>query len=156
MTTDEIIASLKAFAQSRVDIVAVYLFGSRARGDAVSHSDTDVAILFYPGTLTNGHDELRFAGEIMDVLNTDAVDALVLNKLPVSFQFGITATGTLIHVNDEKARIEWEVNMLGHYYDIRPFHKIYDLAYLERLKERLTHDQRREYEHTLAALALAN
>ena len=39
-------AELAAFAASEPRILALYLFGSRASGDATEHSDVDVGVLF--------------------------------------------------------------------------------------------------------------
>ena len=156
MDTEEIVARLKEFAQAHNEIVAIYLFGSRARGDAVAGSDVDVAILLHPSIPATFDDELRWSNMVMDALHTDAVDALLLDRLPPAFQFRITSEGRVVHSNDEMQRIDWEAGMLSRYYDVRPFHKIYDRSYLEWLKERFTDDQRREYERALETFARAN
>jgi predicted nucleotidyltransferase len=45
-STPALEAELAAFAASDPRILALYLFGSRARGDATEHSDVDVGVLF--------------------------------------------------------------------------------------------------------------
>jgi predicted nucleotidyltransferase len=47
---------IRAFAQDEPDLIAVYLFGSRASGGAHRHSDVNVAVLL-PADLTR---EARF------------------------------------------------------------------------------------------------
>ena len=43
--TEAIVASLLAFAQTRPELVALYLYGSHATGTARRDSDIDVAVL---------------------------------------------------------------------------------------------------------------
>jgi predicted nucleotidyltransferase len=48
VSPSDLAAELAAFAASDPRILALYLFGSRARGSATEESDVDVAVLFAP------------------------------------------------------------------------------------------------------------
>ena len=153
MDLDKLTSQLKAFAQDRAEIIAIYLFGSQAKDRTRPDSDVDLAVLVRP----EGQDlfdlELKLDSQISRLECEHQVEVLVLNRAPVTMQFEIVSTGRLLHSKDENFRTDWEVSMLNRYYDVRPLHKAYDRAYIQRFKESFTDAQRREYERTLATLA---
>ncbi len=153
MNTEDIVARLKAFAQTHTDIVAIYLFGSQASGHARRDSDVDLAVLLRPGDRNLFDLELKLDVEISKQVSDRETEVIVLNRVPLPLQFEIISTGRLLHSNDEKLRTDWEVSMLGDYWDIRPFLREYDRATFKRLKERFTDDQWREYYRARASLA---
>ena len=80
---------------SRTDVMAVYLFGSTARGTARAGSDIDVAVLFDappPGTLSGPRFVIE--GELERALGTP-VDLVVLNDAPVDLRTRVLRAGTL-------------------------------------------------------------
>ena len=156
MDLEKLTAHLKSFAQGRTDIVAIYLFGSQAQGYARRDSDVDLAVLARP----EGQDffdlELKLNTQMNRLEREHEIEALVLNRAPTAWQFEVVSTGRLLVSKDENFRTDWEVGMLNRYYDVRPLHKAYDRAYLQRFKESFTDAQHREYERTLEALARAH
>jgi predicted nucleotidyltransferase len=84
------------FAQdSRV--LGVWLFGSLADGYATPRSDIDLAVLF--DRELDLRDELDFEVAVSQVLGTDDVDVINLNRANLSFRFRAVA-GKLLYERD--------------------------------------------------------
>ncbi|MBI2802008.1 MAG: nucleotidyltransferase domain-containing protein [Gammaproteobacteria bacterium] len=121
MTTNEILESLKrTLSGADRDIVCAYLYGSRARGEARSTSDVDVAVLFDqhpPPTL----DGLRFdlTSRLENTLRVP-VDLLVLNAAPADLVHRVLRDGIVIVENDRAARVRFEVSARNSYFDLLP------------------------------------
>lgn len=97
------------------DIVAVYVFGSRARGRGRRDSDLDIALLLPPGADVDVSRRIALAGDLRDIADCvvdlsalDAVDATVLTK-------EVVTTGSLLYTNDEAAVALFEMRALREY-----------------------------------------
>lgn len=106
--------------EGRADVVAVYLFGSHARGDARPNSDVDVAVLFAsrpPSTL----DAPRFVleGELERTLGKP-VDLIVLNDAPVDLRIRVLRDGMLLVDRVPERRIAFEVRTRNEAFDLEP------------------------------------
>ena len=90
--TDEITQKLKDYFKKRDDVVMAFLFGSRAGGSTRAISDWDIAVYFTPEKEyieweERGREyqqEDRVWSDCMEILQTDNVDLLVLNRAPSS------------------------------------------------------------------------
>lgn len=105
---------------SRTDVMAVYLFGSTARGTARAGSDIDVAVLFDappPGTLSGPRFVIE--GELERALGTP-VDLVVLNDAPVDLRTRVLRDGRLLVERDRPARIAFEVRTRNEAFDLEP------------------------------------
>lgn len=144
-------ADLIAYLEQKKEIVAVYLFGSQARGTADALSDIDMAILLRDGQsqgqLWAFEDHLAVA--VSDLLRTSNVDLVILNTAPLAFQFEAIATGELLLSNDEAARTDFEVAVMTRYWDFKKYEEEYDRYLLIRIKERFNNAERQEYHTTL-------
>lgn len=88
----EKIEKLKEYFAKRDDVVMAFLFGSQAEGSARQDSDWDVAVYFTPTVERVEWEEQnreypeedRVWGDCMDILKTDTVDCIVLNRAPAS------------------------------------------------------------------------
>jgi uncharacterized protein len=101
-------------------LVCAYLFGSHARGDALSGSDVDVAVLFEedpPRTLDGLH--LDLADDLAGAVGWQ-VDLVVLNRAPVDLIHRILRDGLLLLDLDPAARIRFEVRSRSEYFDLLP------------------------------------
>lgn len=133
------------------EIIAVYLFGSQARGTADTLSDMDVAILLRDGQsrerLWAVEDQLAVA--VSDSLQNSNVDLVILNTAPLTFQFEVIATGELLLSNDEAARTDFEVAVMTRYWDFKKYEEEYDRYLLARIKEHFSDVERQEYHAAL-------
>ena len=105
--------------------VAVYLFGSVARGDAGPDSDVDVGILFAvepPATL----DAPQFAIEAeLERLLGRPVQVVALNRGSADLVHRVLRDGRLVLDRDRSARIRFEVRSRNQYFDMAPIRRLY-------------------------------
>lgn len=147
-----LIALAASFRGRGRNIIAAYLFGSRARGTADALSDVDIAVLLRDGRnsqewLWAVEDEL--AVTVCDLLQSSDVDLVILNSVPLTFQFEIIVTGELLLSNDEAARTDFEVAVMTRYWDFKKYDEEYDHYLLVRIKERFNDVERQEYHAAL-------
>lgn len=119
------------FAKQK-DVVAVYLYGSFAKGATHKHSDIDFGILFNPpiktyyrlGEIINDLSDIGLPAEI-DVrnLNLDDSPVFLMNVLQ----------GQLIYSQDEIFRITFEISAMNEFYDTQ---RLRDISYFY-MKKRL-------------------
>jgi predicted nucleotidyltransferase len=105
--------------------VAVYLFGSVARGEARADSDVDVGILFEqdpPATL----DAPQFAIEAaLEGLLGRAVQVVALNRASSDLVHRVLRDGRIVLERDRSARIRFEVRKRNEYFDMAPVRRRY-------------------------------
>jgi uncharacterized protein len=101
-------------------IVAVYLFGSRARGTATDRSDVDVAVLYVevPGPGLAGL-SLDLEADIERALGMP-VQVVVLNSAPVDLVHRVLRDGRLLLDRDPGRRIRFEVKARNEFFDLQP------------------------------------
>jgi predicted nucleotidyltransferase len=108
------------FDRRSTGVVAVYLFGSVARGDAHRDSDVDLAVLLRedpPRTL----DGLGL--DLADGLQAELgvpVQVVVLNSAPCDLTHRVLRDGRLLVDRDPSARIRFEVRARNEYFDLKP------------------------------------
>jgi predicted nucleotidyltransferase len=108
------------FDRRSTGAVAVYLFGSVARGDAHRDSDVDLAVLLRedpPRTL----DGLGL--DLADGLQAELgvpVLVVVLNTAPCDLIHRVLRDGRLLVDRDPSARIRFEVRARNEYFDLKP------------------------------------
>jgi len=101
-------------------IKLAYLFGSHARGTAGPLSDYDIAVY------ADSHDEqklgslkLTLIGDISSLLNTDAIDIVMLNTCEQpELKYAIISEGTLLY-EQKPFKMIVEPNILNEYFDFR-------------------------------------
>jgi len=124
--TAAIEARLRAFFhEDPRGAVAVYLFGSVARGDAGPDSDVDIGVLFDanpPATL----DAPQFAVEgELDRLLGRPVQVVALNGASPDLVHRVLRDGRLVLDRDRSARIRFEVRARNEYFDMEPIRRLY-------------------------------
>lgn len=129
-------AGLVAFLATQPDVVAAYLFGSVAKGDATPHSDIDVALL-----LADAHDSVALLYRQLQLM-TDLepyanrkIDVVILNNASSVLQFQVLRYGRRLYEKDRAARIEFEVRAGKIYADLKPMRDFFHQATLRELKE---------------------
>jgi hypothetical protein len=119
------------------DVVVAYLFGSRARGDAVPASDADIAVLLkHDADATYGG--ARYL-ELLDLMTrafrSDAVDLVTLNDAPYLLQHRVIRDGRVFFCRDEAARVTYEARALDAFLDFRYYLDRAGQTTLRQLKE---------------------
>jgi predicted nucleotidyltransferase len=104
----------------RSDVMAVYLFGSTARGTTRAGSDIDVAVLFdAPPPRTLSGPRLALEGDLERALGI-TVDLVVLNDAPVDLRTRVLRDGRLLVERNPSARIAFEVRTRNEAFDLQP------------------------------------
>jgi uncharacterized protein len=119
--TCEIQSTLRSIA-THYEIVALYVFGSRARemsekvrgkdtypGDP--HSDVDIGVQLKPNRHLSAKERVRLAIELEDILNVNRVDLVILSDADPFLALDIIR-GELIYCADADAQAEYELYVL--------------------------------------------
>lgn len=104
---DKELLLLKNFFESRTDILLAFLFGSRSKGTYKESSDWDVAVYFKPEEYAEieseqeYEEEIEICSKIIDILGTDTVDLVVLNRVAPTLFYRILSEGIPITIKDK-------------------------------------------------------
>ncbi|MEO8054723.1 MAG: nucleotidyltransferase domain-containing protein [Acidobacteriota bacterium] len=122
----EVAARLTAALESAPpSVVAAYLFGSVARGEAREGSDVDVAVLFSaPSEPILGNAANRLEGDLERALRRP-VQIVELNRAPADLVHRVLRDGQILLDRDRGARIEFEVRLRNEYFDLEPIRRMY-------------------------------
>ena len=105
--------------------LAVYLYGSVARGQARPDSDVDIGVLFAahpPATL----EAPQFAIEAaLERLLASPVQVVALNRAPADLVHRVLRDGRVVLDRDRAARIRFEVRSRNEYFDLAPIRRLY-------------------------------
>ena len=130
------LAGLMAYLAGQRDILAAYLCGSVARGQANRLSEVDVAVRFAADLDRETIAERQVA--LMARLDRYAdreVQVTALNHAAPSFAYEVIRDGRLLCEHDPPARIAFEVGTLKQYFDLQPMLAAYDRAPAKRIQE---------------------
>lgn len=126
-------ARLKGFFAGRNEVIAAYLFGSRAEGVERPDSDLDVAVLVKgQGESFKYRMELAEALEILTGISTDAV---ILQEAPLLLQFQVFKYGKLIFDRDPSQRSEYQMRFMSRYFDYKRFFDFHSRSLRKSIKE---------------------
>lgn len=84
-------------AERDPDVLAIILFGSRARADAEPRSDVDVCLVLDPGTPAG----LPASRKRLEYLSSGDVDLTIFQQLPLYIRSRILKEGQVVFVRDE-------------------------------------------------------
>ena len=126
MEQDDIVRALReCFESAGLDLAAVYLFGSAARGESGPDSDVDIALLYrHEPPSSFAELPLRLEGHIESTLGRP-VQLVVINGAPLPLVHRILQDGILVREPDRSARISFEVEARRKYLDLLPFLRRY-------------------------------
>lgn len=111
------------FCKQYKEIVAVYMFGSRAEKTHKSQSDVDLAVLLN-NKIAAEFDLLDFIVSLEHMLELP-VDAVVLNRAGEVLKFQVRLNGVLLYESDVRLRKDFEVKSRKYYEDFQYLHKCY-------------------------------
>lgn len=107
---------------------ALWLFGSRARGEADALSDVDLAVLAAgsPSREQLANWELDWIQMANETLGTDEVSLVVINCAPLLLRHRIFHDARLLHAASPEAAADIELATIRAYLDFRPRLEEYD------------------------------
>ncbi len=116
------IDELRTLLSSAPDaVIAVYVFGSVARGTASASSDVDLAVLLLtaPASTLEGR-LLDYEADLERAVGRP-VQIVVLNDAPPDLAHRVLRDGRLVLERDRAARVRFEVRARNVYFDLLPF-----------------------------------
>lgn len=121
----------------QTDVVAIYLFGSRALGVEGEHSDYDYAILT-KSDHTKGDELYELLYEILSsisprTLQNDVIDIVYLHRANLELRQHVVRYGQLIYDVDPMKRLKFEEQTVLLYCDFKPILDRADAAILDSL-----------------------
>lgn len=130
---DPLVASLREALEDHREVLAAYLFGSAARGEAGPLSDVDVGLFLDPGLDDDERFDrrLQLVGVVSEAVGSDDVDVVVLQDVPPRLAHE-AFKGERFLVRDRDAVVDFEVGVTSTVLDRRPYDERYDELYLER------------------------
>jgi predicted nucleotidyltransferase len=112
----KVIEAVQKLAASNKDIAVVWLYGSRSKGTAQSHSDYDFAVAFNHFELNNLDKYLSpniLAMDWCTLLNlpSDKLSVVDINLVPIYLAYNIIETGQLLY-SEGSSRVWLEHNRI--------------------------------------------
>ncbi|NCO67217.1 MAG: hypothetical protein COY75_02770 [Nitrospirae bacterium CG_4_10_14_0_8_um_filter_41_23] len=108
-------------------IIAIYLFGSYAKGKEKAKSDIDLAFVFderfYKEDPFRALQEAELLGSEIGKMMHKAVDVVILNGASLSFAYYTVRNGICLYEIGTVNRILYEVTLDNKYQDFMPFIK---------------------------------
>ncbi len=105
---------LKTYFSSREDVIFAFLFGSQAGKEVLDASDWDIAVYFKPIKAALEWEcqdreypqEHKIWGDCIEILATDNVDLIVLNRIPASIA-ALAVKGLPLSIKDRALYLEF-------------------------------------------------
>lgn len=118
-----------------LDVVALYLFGSRAQGLSGPLSDYDFAVLMNNKGHRRGGEMYNQLYEILSplcprTLKNDMIDIIFLLDTPLELRFHVIRYGKILFDAQPLRRLRFEVETQLLYNDYRPILDMFDKAIL--------------------------
>ena len=107
------------------EAVAVYLYGSQARGTASPGSDIDLGVLLRSAPAPSLHSVARTLEDAVERAVKIPVEVVVLNTAPADLVHRVLRDGKLLLDRDRPARIRFEVQSRNEYFDLAPLRRLY-------------------------------
>ena len=114
---------LEQACHTHEEIIAAYVFGSQATGEAGPRSDVDVAVLLDEDRQQE-FDSLQFIVDLENILERN-VDLVVLNHSGEPIKHQVRRDGRIVFDRDPKRRKHWEIMSTKFYQDVLHLHAIY-------------------------------
>ncbi len=132
------IASAQQQQLRALQVIALYVFGSRAAGNAHELSDYDYAVLLPEGPHRRGGPLYMQLYDILTeisprTLQNDVIDIVFLRHAPLELQSHIIRHGKILFETDAMARANFEAVVTLRYCDYRPILEEMDRIILQSL-----------------------
>ncbi len=119
------------------DVVAAYLFGSQARGEAGPLSDVDLAVWLDPAAERerSWKREIALMGAAGKVLRTTEVQIVILNDAPPLLAHRVLRDGIVLADSDPFHRVRFETDAVIRYLDTIPLREELSRGLRQRMAE---------------------
>ena len=107
----KIIESIK----NHPDVIAIYLFGSYAKGEQSPMSDVDIAVIL-------GNPNPENEAEVGSLISPE-IDVVLFHRLPLHIKFEIFRYGKELFVRDEGKLVEIKLKVMREYLDTYRMYK---------------------------------
>ncbi|MCC7343503.1 MAG: nucleotidyltransferase domain-containing protein [Deltaproteobacteria bacterium] len=114
----DILQKIQTYFSRQEGVIAVLLFGSRAKGRATAGSDVDVAVLYEENHVPDFRAQMNLKEELGRELRAE-VDLAVLNKANPILKHQIFTQGKKILENDSSRTTAFQVRSLFQYDDLK-------------------------------------
>jgi len=121
MLTDRKLKQFVETAERDPAVLAVILFGSRARNEEHAASDTDVCLVLQPGP----RDALQLSEKKHQYLSNFDLDVQVFQQLPLYMRHRVLRDGRVLFVRDEELLYKTAFRSAQQYEDFRHRHEAY-------------------------------
>jgi predicted nucleotidyltransferase len=117
---------LVAQASQDVDVLAVILFGSVARGEQTARSDVDICLVLTPERV---RDKSVLSRKRLDYLSLFDLDVQIFQALPLYIRHRVLEEGQVLFVRDEDLLYEVAFRTAQAFEDFKPIY----YRYLEQI-----------------------
>jgi len=118
------------------DVVAAYLFGSLARGQAGPLSDVDIAVLLSPDLDEEAAVERQLELMVaLDDLDPREVQVTLLNHASPMLAYQVVRDGILLYERSRAQRIGFEVRAMQRYFDVQPMLEFHAQVLMRQIQE---------------------
>ena len=115
-------------ARAPDEVLAVYLYGSRARGTASMESDVDLAVLLRTRPAPTLKGVARDLEALIERGLRVPVEVIVLNAAAPDLAHRVLRDGVVLLDRDRAARLRFEVQSRNEYFDLAPLRRLYRRA----------------------------
>jgi predicted nucleotidyltransferase len=118
----ELVTSIAAALEPRLEILEAYLFGSHARGTSHAHSDVDIAVFIDKGAAEPGlfGYQSELTATLMSALGTNSIDVVILNGAPPLLYHRVLRDGKRLLSRNLQATTVREGRALSRFCDFVP------------------------------------
>ena len=116
MELNEKISKIIEIIKSDPNVIAIYLFGSHAKGEATPLSDIDIAVILENPTPESEAD--------IGSLSSPEIDVVLFHRLPLHIRYEVFKYGKEIFARDEEKLLEIKLRVLRDYLDTARMYRI--------------------------------
>lgn len=126
MLNQATLIKIKKYFTGQPDVIAVYLYGSHAQGQANVLSDVDLAVLLEKKVKNKFDRQLKFISNIQSIVGKQDADVKLLNDdYSLNYLHKVLAEGKLIYVKDKNKLNFFKEKITALYFDFKPVIKSY-------------------------------